>query len=251
MSSITDQTAIVIGAAKGIGRAVADMYAERGANVLAVDFDAAALLPLQTNSHTRTFVADLRDVNIGQMVADALGGIVPQILCICAGIYPNNPYAAMTDGQWQNVINTNLTGPVRVLRAILPIMAESNYGRVVLISSITGPIVVGPGYVHYAASKGGLEGAMRGLALEVAANGVTVNAVRPGSILTEGVRAASSERDIALMSKGIPVRRFGRPDEVAEAVYFLSLGNNAFITGQTLIVDGGQTLQEYQMGLLS
>ena len=251
MSNFTDQTAIVIGAAKGIGRAAADMYATRGANVLAVDFDATALLPLQSNSRTRTLVADLRDASVGRVVSDALRGVVPQILCVCAGIYPNTPYAAMTDEQWQNVINTNLSGPVRVLRTILPIMEENNYGRVILISSITGPMVSGPGYVHYGATKSGLEGAMRGLALEVAAKGVTVNAVRPGSILTEGLRDACSERDIAVMSKGIPVRRLGRPDEVAEAVCFLSLRSCAFITGQTFVVDGGQTLQEYQMGLLT
>ncbi len=129
----------------------------------------------------------------------------------------------MTVAQWPDVMDTNLNGPMRVVRALLPGMADPGCGRVVLVSSTTGPQVGNPGLVHHAASKAGLEGAMRGFALEVASTCVTINAIRPSSILTDGVLAASDDDDLEFMAKGIPMRRPGDVKEIAELAHFVAL----------------------------
>ena len=123
-------------------------------------------------------------------------------------------------------------------------MRQQGYGRVVLTSSITGPRVVPPGHAHYAASKAGILGLVRAAALEAAPFGITVNAVEPGNILTEGMRQERSEEYVRAMTAAVPLGRLGTPREVAHAVCFLASDEAAFVTGTSILVDGGQVLPE-------
>ncbi len=250
MTDSKGQLALVIGAGKGIGRGIAELFLERGLGVVAVDIDEASLDWVDERENAKKAVLDMSHPDVGKKAQAVLGDTVPQVVCIAAGIYPAAEYKDMSDELWSKVLDTNLNGPVRVLAKLLPGMEEAGYGRVVLVTSITGPVVSHPSMVHYSASKSGLEGAMRALALAVAQSGVTINAIRPGNILTDGVLAVSDEDDLSFMRKGIPMRRLGDVNEVAELAYYLCLPNAGYVTGQTVVIDGGQVLQEYQEGLL-
>jgi 3-oxoacyl-[acyl-carrier protein] reductase len=169
------------------------------------------------------------------------GGI--DILCANAGIFPAAPLASMTPEQWDEVLDTNLKGSFLAVSACLPALQRSPHGRIVLTSSITGPITGYPGWSHYGASKAGQLGFMRTAAIELAPHGITVNAVLPGNVATEGL-AANGEAYLAEMAAAIPLRRLGSVADIANAALFLASDEAAFITGQTLVVDGGQTLPE-------
>jgi 3-oxoacyl-[acyl-carrier protein] reductase len=141
------------------------------------------------------------------------------------------------------VIDTNLTSTFLAVRACMPVMREQRYGRIVLTSSITGVRTGYPGLSHYSATKAGMLGFMRTAALELAPFGITINAVEPGSIRTEGL-AGLGEEAIATMVEHIPVGSLGEPEDIAYTVLFLASDGARFITGQTIVVDGGQTLPE-------
>ena len=129
-------------------------------------------------------------------------------------------------------------------RSALPYMKEKGYGRMVFTSSITGPRVTSPGHGHYSASKAGINGFIKSAALEFAAHGITVNGVEPGNIMTEGMKIERSADYIRAMAESIPLGRLGAPRDVANAVAFLASDEASYITGTTIIVDGGQTLPE-------
>jgi 3-oxoacyl-[acyl-carrier protein] reductase len=141
--------------------------------------------------------------------------------------------------EWSRTIDRNLTTAVNVTRAALPGMIERGSGRVIFVSSVTGPLVANPGDAGYAAAKAGLDGLMRALALETGAAGVTVNSVAPGWIETE-----SSTDDEVAAGRHTPVGRPGTPDEVAAAIVFLAAPESSYVTGHSLVVDGGNTIQE-------
>jgi 3-oxoacyl-[acyl-carrier protein] reductase len=149
----------------------------------------------------------------------------------------------MTEEDIDLVLGTNLKGTILTVQACLPLLARSGRGRVILTSSITGPITGYPGWTHYGASKAGQLGFMRTAAIELAASGITVNAVLPGNILTEGL-ASLGEEYIAGMTAAIPMRRLGTVDEIGYTALFLATDEAGYITGQTIVVDGGQVLPE-------
>jgi 3-oxoacyl-[acyl-carrier protein] reductase len=140
-------------------------------------------------------------------------------------------------------MDVNVKGALHAIQACLPAMREQNYGRIVLTSSITGPLVGIPGLAHYAASKSALLGMMRSAALEFAGAGITVNAVLPGNVRTPGLEQLGDDV-IGKVIAAIPLGRLGEPEEMGWAVRFLASDEAAYITGQTLIVDGGQVLRE-------
>ena len=180
------------------------------------------------------------DAMAARVVAD-YGRI--DILAANAGIYPTAALAEIDDALWDRVMDVNVTGAVRVVQACMPSMVARTYGRVVLTSSITGPLTGQPGFAHYGASKAALLGFMRSAAVELATSGVTVNAVLPGNVKTPGF-ATMSEEHQRLMVTSIPMRRYAEPEEIGWAVRFLSSPEAGYSTGQTLIVDGGQVLPE-------
>jgi len=165
------------------------------------------------------------------------------IVAANAGIYPVAELADIDDRLWDHVMDVNVKGALNVVQACMPSMVSRRYGRVVLTSSITGPITGQPGFAHYGASKAAMLGFMRSLAVELATSGVTINAVLPGNVATPGFADTSDEHQ-RLMMTSIPMGRYADPEEIGWAVRFLASPEAGYITGQTLVVDGGQVLPE-------
>jgi 3-oxoacyl-[acyl-carrier protein] reductase len=166
------------------------------------------------------------------------------ILVQNAGIFPLNNIADISVEEWDHVLAVNLRGTFLAARAAYVVMKKQNYGRMVFTSSITGPRVTAPGHGHYSASKAGINGFIKAAALEFSKHNVTVNGVEPGNIMTEGVKLHRTPEYIRMMEEGIPLGRLGTPRDVANAALFLASDDAEYITGTTIIVDGGQTLPE-------
>lgn len=246
----SNQVVIVTGASRGIGRGIAHLFAEEGAAVILVGRDEVQLKAVQASIQDRKgsalFVqADVSNPkDMERMVEEALShyGRI-DVLCHNAGIYPQARLERMTLEEWQMVIDVNLTGTFLAVKACIPAMKAQGHGKIVITSSISGPQTALPGYSHYTASKGGVAGFVRTAAVELAKYKINVNAVEPGNIMTEGLEATGSEH-IHQMIRAIPLGRLGTPEDVAHAILFLSSEEASYITGQSLIIDGGQTLPE-------
>jgi 3-oxoacyl-[acyl-carrier protein] reductase len=172
---------------------------------------------------------------------ERLGGI--DVLCANAGIFPDAKLSDMTEADIDRVLGTNLRGTILSVQACLPALAASGRGRVILTSSITGPVTGYPGWAHYGASKAGQLGFMRTAAIELAASGITVNAIMPGNVVTEGLADLGDEY-LRQMTGSIPLRRLGTVSEIGHTALFLASDEAGYITGQTIVVDGGQVLPE-------
>jgi 3-oxoacyl-[acyl-carrier protein] reductase len=250
MERLDGQVAIVTGGARGIGLGIAGVLRAEGANVVIADIDAAEAAQAASRlspdgAHAlavRVDVTEPADVDsMAAEAADRWGRI--DILAANAGIYPHIPLADLSVADWNRVMAINVTGAMLAMRACVPRMTERAYGRIVLTSSITGSVVGQPGYAHYGASKAAMLGLMRSAALELAAAGITVNAVLPGNISTPGFADLGAEHERRMLA-AIPAGRFGEPEDVGWAVRFLAAREAGYITGQTLIIDGGQVLPE-------
>jgi 3-oxoacyl-[acyl-carrier protein] reductase len=250
MERLDGQVAIVTGGARGIGQGIASVLRAEGADVVVADIDAAAAAQAAaqldgTGEHTLAVQVDVTaQADVERMAAEAAGrwGRI-DILAANAGIYPHIPLAGLGVADWNRVMAINVTGALLAIQACVPRMTERGYGRIVLTSSITGSVVGQPGYAHYGASKAAMLGLMRSAALEVAAAGITINAVLPGNIQTPGFAELGAEHEQRMLA-AIPAHRFGEPEDVGWAVRFLASGEAGYITGQTLIIDGGQVLPE-------
>jgi 3-oxoacyl-[acyl-carrier protein] reductase len=247
---LTGRSAIVTGASKGIGRGIAAGLAAQGAQVTLVARGAAALEATRAalaaeGGRVRTATCDVADWGqVRAMVdaaAEAQGGL--SILCANAGIYPQTSMEAMEPDEWDHVMAVNLRSSFLAVKAAIPHFRKVGAGRVILTSSITGPITGYRGWTHYGASKAAQLGFMRSAAMELAKLGVTINAVLPGNILTEGFEGNGPEY-LAAMEASVPLGRLGTVDDIANAVLFLASDEAGYITGQQIVIDGGQVLPE-------
>jgi 3-oxoacyl-[acyl-carrier protein] reductase len=244
------KTAVVIGAAQGIGAGIAEVMAEQGARLIVADRNAEAgaatakrLNGISPSMFVKTEASSKADVTaLVQTALDRFGRI--DILCQNAGIFPYHLIDEIAEEEWDEVLAVNLKGAFLALQACLPAMKRQRHGRAIFTSSITGPRVSSPGHGHYSASKAGLLGLIRAAAIEAAPFGITVNGVEPGNILTEGIRRDRTPEFIAAMERSVPLGRLGTPRDVAYACLYLASDEAAFVTGTTIVVDGGQILPE-------
>ncbi|MCS7031015.1 MAG: 3-oxoacyl-ACP reductase FabG [Gloeomargarita sp. SKYG116] len=251
MFSVAGRSVVVTGASRGIGKGIARVFVQQGAKVLIAARDPSKLAATAQELQETTggqVIAQACDVSQWEQVQElmaraeqAYGGL--DILCANAGIFPQKRLEDLAPEEWDEVLATNLKGCFLCVKAAIPAFQRRGRGRVVLTSSITGPITGFPGWTHYGASKAGQLGFLRTAALELARYGVTINAVLPGNILTEGL-ASLGDDYLRQMAASIPLGRLGRVEDVAYAALFLASDEASYITGQTLVVDGGQILPE-------
>lgn len=246
-TSLEGRSVVVTGASKGIGKGIAAGFVRAGARVLVVGRDAGAAeaTAAELGGGASAFAADVAQPDACAAMAAAAverhGGI--DVLCANAGIFPDVPLADMSAADIDQVLGTNLKGTMLSVIACLPALEASGRGRVVLTSSITGPITGFPGWAHYGASKAGQLGFMRTAAVELARKAITVNAVLPGNIVTEGLVELGEDYQRS-MAASIPAGKLGTVDDIANVCLFLATDEAAYVTGQAIAVDGGQVLPE-------
>lgn len=247
---LKERVAVVIGAARGIGAGIAERFIEEGARVIIGDTEREAGIATAKNlggdAMVRFCFVDVTKLeDITKAVSEAIAhyGRI-DIMVQNAGIYPWTLIENTSPEEWDKVLAVNLKGCFLAAKAALGRMRAQGYGRIVFTSSITGPRVTCPGHGHYSASKGGINAFIKAAAIEFAGYGITVNGVEPGNILTDGMKAHRSEEFIKSMADMIPLGELGKPRDVANAVLYLSSEEASYVTGTTIIVDGGQTLPE-------
>lgn len=250
LTSLAGRSVVVTGASKGIGKGIAQVFARNGAKVAVVSRNIAeaeqCAEELKRAGGTAMAVAAdvslLEDVeSMASSVAAAHGGI--DILCANAGIFPQAKIEELSPDEWDHVMATNLKGTFLSIKGCLPQLKASDQGRIVITSSITGPVTGYPGWTHYGATKAGQLGFMRTACIELAKYGITVNAVLPGNVLTEGL-IALGDAYCESMAASVPLKKLGTVEDIGHAALFLASKEAGYITGQTIIVDGGQILPE-------
>jgi 3-oxoacyl-[acyl-carrier protein] reductase len=252
---VAGRAVLVTGATKGIGKGIAATFVDAGARVAIVGRDpevgerAAAEL-----GSSRGEVAYVRgDVGNGadaeRMVAEAVdrfGSL--DVLCANAGVFPDVMLRDMTERDIDEIFATNVKGTMLSVKACLPALERSGHGRVIVTSSITGPITGFPGWSHYGATKAAQLGFIRTAAIELATKGITINAVMPGNVVSDGLLEMGPDYR-ASMEASIPQRKLGTVEDIGYAALFFATDEAAYITGQTLVIDGGQVLPESLMAL--
>lgn len=243
---LAGKVALVIGAARGIGEGIAERFVEEGARVVIADTEVEAGQHTAKRLGGRFVATDISRFEEAQRAVatalEAFGGL--DILVQNAGIYPWTLIENTSPEEWDKVLAVNLKGTFLSARAALPHMKEKRSGRMIFTSSITGPRVTSPGHGHYSASKAGINGFIKSAALEFSHYGITVNGIEPGNILTSGMKMHRTEAFIKSMEAAVPLGRLGTPRDIANTALFLASDDASYITGTTIIVDGGQTLPE-------
>ena len=245
---LAGKTALVTGGSRGIGRAIVEALAREGASVAFVyksSAETANQLVAELQERQRQALAFQADVKQKAEADRVVEQVLEKwekldILVNNAGVIRDGLLATMSEDQWREVIETNLTSVFNFCHAAVRPMMSARYGRIVNMSSVAAEFG-NTGQTNYAASKGGIEGFTRCFATEIARRGVTVNAVAPGFVetdMTQAVRNAAGDQIV----KKVPLRRLGKPDDIASAVLFLASDEASYITGQVLRVDGGLTL---------
>ena len=242
MSDLQGKIALVTGASRGIGKAIATQLAEQGAIVIGTatsDAGAAAITEYLQASGGKGMTLNVTEPGASEAlvkaITDEFGAV--EILVNDAGITRDNLLMRMKDDEWQAIMDTNLTSIFSLSKAVLRGMMKKRFGRIVSIGSVVG-CAGNAGQANYAAAKAGVIGFSKSLAREVASRGITVNVVAPGFIDTDMTKALSDEQREAIF-KDIPANRLGQPEEIAATVSFLVSTGAAYITGETIQVNGG------------
>jgi 3-oxoacyl-[acyl-carrier protein] reductase len=245
MFDLSGKTALVTGASGGIGGAIAKALHAQGAAVVLSGTRAEALEKLKAELGERSFVApanlsDVASVEALPKAAEAAAGAAIDILVNNAGITRDNLFMRMKDEEWDQVIQVNLTAAFRLSRAVLRGMMKKRWGRIIQITSVVGA-TGNPGQGNYAAAKAGLIGMTKSLAAEVASRNITVNAVAPGFIQTAMTDVLTDQQKEAIATR-IPLARMGRPEEIAAAIVYLASEEAAYVTGETIHINGGMAM---------
>ncbi|MEZ5101585.1 MAG: 3-oxoacyl-ACP reductase FabG [Thermoleophilia bacterium] len=248
---------LVTGGTRGIGKGIARVFAAAGARVAVTGRDAAggeaAVRDLAGLAGEVVFLqgdvgVEADRSRVAAETVDRLGGL--DVLCANAGVFPSATLAEMTEQDLDEILAVNVKGTMLMVRDCVPALERSGRGRVVITSSITGPVTGYPGWSHYGATKAAQLGFMRTAAMELAPKGITVNAVLPGNVATEGLDELGEDY-LRQMEESIPLRRLGAVEDIGNACLFLATVEAGYITGQTIVVDGGQVLPESLQALQS
>lgn len=241
MKNLEGKIALVTGASRGIGRAIAELLVERGATVIgtATSENGAAAISEYLGENGKGFALNVTEP---ESVNDVIKAITTEfgsldILVNNAGITRDNLLMRMKDDEWTDIMDTNLTSIFRLSKAVLRGMMKKRNGRIINVGSVVGTMG-NAGQANYAAAKAGVIGFTKSMAREVASRGVTINTVAPGFIETDMTKALNDEQRAATLSQ-VPAGRLGDPREIAAAVVFLASPEAAYITGETLHVNGG------------
>jgi 3-oxoacyl-[acyl-carrier protein] reductase len=241
MSDFSGKVALVTGASRGIGKAIASTLAAQGATVVgtATSESGAAAISEYLGDGGKGMVLNVADQTSIEAtlkaIKDEFGDI--DILVNNAGITRDNLLMRMKDDEWQSILDTNLTSIFKMSKAVLRPMMKKRHGRIINIGSVVGSSG-NPGQTNYAAAKAGVIGFTKSMAREIASRGITVNVVAPGFIDTDMTKSLTDEQKQAIM-KDVPAERLGKPEEIAATVAFLASDNAAYITGETIHVNGG------------
>lgn len=244
MSDLSGQIAVVTGASRGIGRAIAESLAAQGATVIgtATSDNGAAAISEYLAAQGKGFRLNVNEAGaIDAFIAEVqkeFGTI--DVLVNNAGITRDNLLMRMKDDEWNDVIQTNLTAVFKLSKAVMRGMMKKRQGRIVNIGSVVGT-TGNPGQANYCAAKAGLIGFTKALAKEIASRGVTVNAVAPGFIDTDMTKTLTDDQKAQIFGT-IPAARLGKPEEIAAAVSFLVSSGAAYVTGETIHVNGGMNM---------
>lgn len=239
--NLEGKVALVTGASRGIGKAIAELLVTRGAKVIgtATSESGAEAISAYLGDNGKGLALNVTDVEsieaVLKTITDEFGGV--DILVNNAGITRDNLLMRMKDDEWTDIIDTNLTSIFRLSKAVLRGMMKKRHGRIINVGSVVGTMG-NAGQTNYAAAKAGVIGFTKSMAREVASRGVTVNTVAPGFIETDMTKALNDEQRAATLAQ-VPAGRLGDPREIASAVAFLASPEAAYITGETLHVNGG------------
>jgi len=247
MFDLSNKIAVITGASQGIGHTMATVFAKAGAKVMCIARSESKIKELCLNISDEGGIAlpFVCDVGNGEAFSNAIKSIANEygkldILINNAGITRDALLMRMTDSQWDEVIQTNLKGAFYGIKSAIRPMMKNKFGRIINITSIVG-LTGNPGQANYAASKAGLIGMTQSIAKEFGSRGITVNCIAPGWIDTEMTVELSEDSKKDLLDK-IPIRKIGKPEDIAYAAVFLASDEASYITGQTIVVDGGRVI---------